>query len=108
MASLETMALRVRVEGIENAKTAISVAANKIGRIQHLFKELNAVIIDLENDLNNIEVKLIPYVEGENDVREQQGLGGQEKAASTETRGVQRAASSEHPQAEKDKGDKEG
>lgn len=69
------MRFNLETKNIDQALTSISALTTKLDRVMHLFSEVKAGIVDLENDLNNIEINI---VEEKDD-----GLGRQEKDFST-------------------------
>lgn len=54
------------VTNLESVQTQIELLATRLTRIQHLMKEVNAGLVEIENDIKecNVVVKLI-QIEGE-------------------------------------------
>lgn len=73
MATLrKELKFKLEAKNVDQAQTTISALTSKLDRVMHLFSELRAGMIDLENDLNNIEINLIP-------MEEEDGLGRQKE-----------------------------
>lgn len=56
----EKLGYTIAIKGIEQVTTQLSNISTKVSRIQHLFKELNEAFVEIENDMNNMSVEIVP------------------------------------------------
>jgi hypothetical protein len=91
------MAFKIKPKGFEEVQTQLSFLSDKVTRMQHLFGELRAGMVELENSMNNVDFELIQ--EGENDARQSEVVDQKEAGTSSQAGGVQRGETSEHKEA---------
>lgn len=66
------------VTNFESLRAQLGMMSSKLARAQHLMKELNGQLIEIENDLNDCDVtlSLVPVNTGGENVQQQQNMGG--------------------------------